>query len=43
MFLYKGVKDFVMGNNAYFFVKTKWAEINLFVSPAQMIADMLMF
>lgn len=42
-FLYKEVKDFIMGNNGYFFVKTKWAEINIFMSPAQMTADMLMF
>lgn len=37
-FLYKGVKDFLTGNNGYFFVKAKWVEINIFISPVQMIA-----
>lgn len=43
MFLYKRVKDSVIVNNGYFFVKTKLAEISIFKSPAQLVAHVLMF
>lgn len=37
------VKDSVVVNNGYFFVKTKLAEISIFKSPAQFVAHVLMF